>query len=55
MGKKDDQYLAYWKSWKTVKNILQNKLLGKKAHARAVLAQRAQLQHEVDFYNLIKI
>ncbi|CAD5119000.1 DgyrCDS7656 [Dimorphilus gyrociliatus] len=47
MGKKDDQYLAYWKSWKTVKNILQNKLLGKKAHARAVLAQRAQLQHEL--------
>jgi proteasome activator subunit 4 len=39
-------YEDHWKNFRMVKKVLEDKLVGRKRHLRAVLIDRAMLQHE---------
>ena len=41
-----EEYDIRWKSFQAIKKAMENKLLGDKKHIRALLVDRAQLQHE---------
>jgi proteasome activator subunit 4 len=40
-------YEGHWKSFRMVKKVLENKLVGQKRHVRALLIDRTMLQHEL--------
>lgn len=40
-------YEGHWKNFRMVKKVLEDKLVGQKRHLRALLIDRAMLQHEL--------
>nr|UCK81620.1 proteasome activator complex subunit 4 [Arenicola marina] len=52
-GTQKEDFDGRWKSLHIVKKAMENKLIGKKSHIRALLVDRVQLQHELRVINRV--